>query len=119
MANYYSDQMKHSELFGWHVYVLSMPGFSKIGTAANVLYRVAGIQCGNPYALNIEAIWHFKGRDQAMLVERVALSDPAVKRITNRDWCECHGTVALLAVASAIQKLKYKANRLPLPIGGA
>lgn len=101
MANYYSDQMDRSKANGWYVYVVSMPRFSKIGTAACVARRLAGIQNGNPYALKVEAIWHFKCRNEAMAVESTALKMIAC-RIPKRDWCECPPDLAIWAVTEAI-----------------
>lgn len=110
MTNYYSDQMATSRMHGWHVYVLSMPIFSKIGSAARVEIRLAGIQNGNPYQLKIEAIWHFKCRSEARAVEALALT-LVPGRLPKRDWCQAPPTAAIAAVEFAIEKCGFAVSR--------
>jgi hypothetical protein len=111
MANAKSDQLTISMMYGWHVYVLSMPEHSKIGTAARVLVRLASIQNGNPHPLETEAIWHFKSRNEARAVEAMALRTDGLNRIPNRDWCQCSPEIAIAAEA-AIGMCGPTANRL-------
>lgn len=100
--NYCSEQMKVSDIYGWHVYVISVPWFSKIGTAARVAVRICSLQNGSPHKIKVDAIWHFKDRHEAMVVEQEALRIPVVNRLPGRDWCECEPEIAFAAVAATI-----------------
>ena len=111
MTNYYSDQMEISRVYGWHVYIISVPGFSKIGSASRVAIRLTQIQSGNPHPLQLEEVWHFKCRNEARAVEALALSK-ILDRLPKRDWCRCLPQIAIAAVLAAIYERNSAAVRL-------
>lgn len=111
MGNSYADQMALSKLHGWYVYVISVPGFSKIGTAANVGYRLSSLQNGNPHPLQLAAVWHFGCRNEARAVERTALAS-IFDRLPQRDWCRCSPFFTIAAVEQAIRHHKSTATRV-------
>lgn len=107
-----SDLITISNKFGWHLYVLTEEGgeYSKIGTATNVKYRLAGLQNGNPRRLRIVGIWHLESRDAAFKVEIAALCRLGVARLKGRDWVKCEGEEARAAVLSVFRKLGIRAE---------
>lgn len=110
--NYFSDQIKAGKLHGWHVYVIAEDGneFSKIGTAFNLTYRLAGLKNGNPRPLRIARSWHLDSREAAYAVEKVALATCA-GRLPGRDWLDCAPEIAIAAVETAISNARAKLRK--------
>lgn len=112
MTNDYCRQMAISRIYGWHIYVLSMPGYSKIGTATRVWFRIEGLQNGNPHRLELEAVWHFRCRNEARAVEAAALNEIGLNRLPKRDWCRCSPHLAIAAVEYIIGVRNSDVRRL-------
>lgn len=109
MTNYKSDQIQHSRIHGWHVYLAEEKGgrFCKIGTAANPRYRVASLCNGNPRPIVLLRSWKMQ-REQAFRIERAALEKLA-GRISNRDWAKCSRDEAAAAILAALLEAKIEA----------
>jgi hypothetical protein len=109
MSNYKSDQNKLGAIHGWHVYVVAESGDAchvKIGTAANIKYRLSSLQPGNPRKLTLVASWHFNSRADALSVERAALAAVGDGRLVGRDWIKVSPALVVSLVEETIVQLQ-------------
>jgi hypothetical protein len=104
MANYRSDQIKHGKIYGWHVYVIDegRKGYSKIGSASRVEYRLSCLQSGNPRRLRVVKSWHLDNRESARAVEIAALKLAGDLRLPKSEWLNCDAALASELVEQAI-----------------
>lgn len=89
------------------VYILGCEQFVKIGIAADVAKRVAGLQVGNPFLINVLRKAEYPSKLQALLVERTVHGVLAPHRLFS-EWFTCEPTRArdaLNYVAAAMRKL--------------
>lgn len=116
MSSNYAQQLAASKMHGWHVYVLAEDGgeYSKIGSALNFRYRLAGVQGGNPRKLILCAVWHFKDRGHARQVEAWALGRADVERVAKRDWVKCRPERAIELVKLAIRAAGHECAEVAL-----
>lgn len=113
MSNDKSHQLRLSEIYGWHVYLIVETGgdYCKIGTASRPKYRIESIQNGNPRILQPVAIWHVKSREAAFLVEADALLR-LDGRLRGRDWVKCNPSAAYDSVLAALTHLGVDGKRV-------
>lgn len=112
-----SDLNRLSEIYGWHVYVISEEGgeFSKVGTSLRPNLRIDGLQNGNPRPLRLVAIWHLKTRGDALLLEARILARLGEARLSRRDWVRQPASVVIDELRATIKSRGITAQQLPLP----
>lgn len=93
-----------------HVYILfcfSHPfTHTKIGVASNVRDRLAALQTGNPFELELLEAIPVAGRAEALRVEKKA-HDLLAEFRTGGEWFDCGNDLAWLAVQVALGKRPY------------